>query len=36
MQRWSINHALHFESVKIHKHCLYGNVFDTGIYRKII
>ena len=36
VQIWSINYALHFGSAKIHKHCLYSNVFSTGIYTKII
>ena len=35
MQIWSINYSLHFENVKIHKHCLYWKVFSTNIYRKI-
>ena len=33
MQIWSINYSLHFESVKIHKHCLYWELFSTEIYR---
>ena len=38
---WSVNYAnlvyklLHFENVKIHKHCLYWRVFSTDIYRKM-
>ena len=35
MQIWSIIYSLHFENVKIHKHCLYWKVFSTNIYRKI-
>ena len=35
MQIRSINYSLHFESVEIHKHCLYWEVFSTDIYRKI-
>ena len=31
----AINYSLHFENVKIHKHCLYWKVFSTDIYRKI-
>ena len=30
------NYALHSESVKIHKNCLYWSVFSTDMYRKII
>ena len=33
---WSINYALHFGCVKIHKHCLYWIVFSTDINRYII
>ena len=40
---WSVNcetlsvyYVLHFGSVKIHKHCLYWNVFSTDIIGKII
>ena len=32
----SINYSLHFENVKIHKHCLYWKVFSTDINGKII
>ena len=32
---WSISYALHFERVKIHKHCLYWSVFSNDINRKI-
>ena len=35
-QIWSINYALHFVSIKIHKRCLYWSVFSTDINRKII
>ena len=35
MQILSIIYSLHFENVKIHKHCLYWKVFSTDIYRKI-
>ena len=35
MQVRSINYSLHFESVKIHKDCLYWKVFSPDIYRKI-
>ena len=35
MQIWSINYSLHFENVKIHRHCLYWKVFSIDIYRKI-
>ena len=31
---WSINYALHFGSIKVHKHCLYWTVFSTDVYRK--
>ena len=31
----SINYSLHFESVEIHKHCLYWKAFNTNIYKKI-
>ena len=36
VQIWSINYALHFGSVRRHKHCLYCNIFSTNIYRKLI
>ena len=32
----SVNYVLHFESVKIYKHCLCWNVFSTDIYGKIV
>ena len=32
MQIWSISYSLHFESVKIQKHCLYWKVLSTDIY----
>ena len=38
---WPVNYVnlvyklLHFENIKIHKHCLYWKVFSTDIYRKI-
>ena len=32
----SVNYVLHFGSVKMHKHCLYWNVFSTDINGKII
>ena len=35
-QRRSINYVLYFGSVKVHKHCLYWNVFSTSKCRKII
>ena len=35
MKIWSVNYVLHFGSVKIHKHCLYWNVFSTDIDGKI-
>ena len=35
MQIWSIIYSLHFENVKIHKHCLYWKVFGTDLNRKI-
>ena len=27
------NYSLHFQSVEIHKHCLYWKIFSTDIYR---
>ena len=39
---WPVNYAnlvyklLHFENVKIHKHCLYWKVFGTNIYGRFI
>ena len=36
MKIWSVNYVLLFGSVKIHKHCLYWNVFSTDINGKII
>ena len=33
---WSINYALHFGSVRIHKHCLYWSAFSTDINTKIV
>ena len=35
MQISSINYSWQFESVKIHKHCLYWKVFSADIYRNI-
>ena len=32
---WSINYVLHFESVKIDKHCSYWRLFSTDINTKI-
>ena len=32
MKIWSIIYSLHFEDVKIHKHCLYWKLFSTDIY----
>ena len=34
MQMWSVSYLLHFESVKIHKHCLKCKVFSTDVYKK--
>ena len=36
MKIWSVNYALHFGSVKIHKHCLYWSVFSADINGNII
>ena len=35
MQIWSINQSLHFESLKIQKHCFYWKIFSTDIYIEI-
>ena len=35
-QIWSINYALHFGSVKVHKNCLYWSAFSADISRNII
>ena len=36
VQICSINYALHLESVKIHKNCLYWSVFGTDVNRDVV